>query len=73
MRAALAQRGFLEKPAFVNYLEYLLYWKDAKYAKFLRYPHCLFFLEQLQNEQYRMRVRTLVVHAHVQARCCVPP
>jgi mediator of RNA polymerase II transcription subunit 31 len=44
MRAALAQRGFLEKPAFVNYLEYLLYWKDAKYAKFLRYPHCLFFL-----------------------------
>jgi len=49
----LAQRGFFDDSAFVNYLKYLLYWKSPEYAKFLKYPQCLMFLELLQYEKFR--------------------
>lgn len=32
----LAQRGYLREKPFVNYLKYLLYWKEPEYAKFLK-------------------------------------
>ena len=66
---SLAQQGILNKPAFVNYLEYLQYWKQKDYARFLlyadssvpgralcdsiRYPHALHHLDLLQVEQFR--------------------
>ena len=34
---SLAQQNILEQPAFVNYLEYLLYWKEKDYARFIQY------------------------------------
>ncbi|KAF0022874.1 hypothetical protein F2P81_024855 [Scophthalmus maximus] len=49
----LAQRGFLRERPFINYLKYLLYWKEPEYAKFLKYPHCLHMLELLQYEHFR--------------------
>eukprot|EP00039_Didymoeca_costata_P028877 m.22392 g.22392 ORF g.22392 m.22392 type:complete len:128 (-) comp7395_c0_seq1:157-540(-) len=49
----LAQQGFLEDSTFVNYLQYLLYWKQPEYLKYIRYPQCLFFLDLLQNERLR--------------------
>lgn len=49
----LAQRGYFDDQSFVNYLKYLLYWKEPDYAKFLKYPQCLMFLELLQYEQFR--------------------
>jgi len=49
----LAQQRYFQDQAFVNYLKYLLYWKEPEYAKFVVYPHCLFFLEQLQEESFR--------------------
>ncbi|KAF5896406.1 Multidrug and toxin extrusion protein 1, partial [Clarias magur] len=33
----LAQRGYLREKPFVNYLKYLLYWKEPEYAKFLKF------------------------------------
>uniref|UniRef100_A0A672JRM2 Mediator of RNA polymerase II transcription subunit 31 n=1 Tax=Sinocyclocheilus grahami TaxID=75366 RepID=A0A672JRM2_SINGR len=51
--AVLAQRGYLREKPFVNYLKYLLYWKEPEYAKFLKYPHCLHMLELLQYEHFR--------------------
>ena len=54
--AVLALHGFYEKPGFVHYLEYLLYWKRPEYAKFVMYPHALTFLSLLQDESYRLRV-----------------
>ena len=54
--AVLALHGFYEKPGFVHYLEYLLYWKRPEYAKFLMYPHALTFLSLLQDQSYRERV-----------------
>lgn len=32
----LAQQNVLSQPAFVNYLKYLLYWKDKEYARFIQ-------------------------------------
>ena len=32
----LAQQNVLSQPAFVNYLNYLTYWKEKEYARFLQ-------------------------------------
>ncbi|XP_033098683.1 mediator of RNA polymerase II transcription subunit 31-like [Anneissia japonica] len=32
---------------------YLQYWRKSEYAKFLKYPQCLHFLELLQYEHFR--------------------
>ncbi|KAJ9585039.1 hypothetical protein L9F63_020613 [Diploptera punctata] len=42
--------------AFINYLKYLLYWKEPEYARFLKYPMCLYFLDLLQYEHFRREV-----------------
>lgn len=34
--SVLAQRGYFKDKAFVNYLKYLLYWKEPEYAKYLK-------------------------------------
>lgn len=49
----LAQGGFLKDPAFIKYLKYLQYWQQPAYAKYIIYPHCLFFLDCLQNQDFR--------------------
>ena len=37
----------------MNYLKYLLYWKQPEYVKYLRYPQCIHMLELLQYEKFR--------------------
>lgn len=32
---SLAQQNILTQPAFVNFLRYLLYWKEKEYARFI--------------------------------------
>ncbi|KAJ6808185.1 mediator of RNA polymerase II transcription subunit 31 [Iris pallida] len=49
----LAQNRYFEDEAFINYLKYLQYWQRPEYIKFIMYPHCLFFLELLQNANFR--------------------
>ena len=49
----LAQNGFLKKEEFVNYLKYLLYWKQPHYSRFVKYPVCLHMLDLLQFESFR--------------------
>ncbi|KAG5616438.1 hypothetical protein H5410_016262 [Solanum commersonii] len=39
--------------SFIEYLKYLQHWQRDKYIKFIMYPHCLFFLEFLQNQIFR--------------------
>ena len=58
----LAQRDYFKDPAFVNYLNYLQYWKKPEYAKFIKYPMCLYFLDLLQSEEFRRKI--------VSAQCC---
>ncbi|XP_010269824.1 PREDICTED: mediator of RNA polymerase II transcription subunit 31 isoform X2 [Nelumbo nucifera] len=49
----LAQNRYFEDEAFIGYLKYLQYWQRPEYVKFIMYPHCLFFLELLQNSNFR--------------------
>lgn len=58
----IAQRGFFKDSAFINYLKYLLYWKEPEYARYLKYPMCLYFLDLLQYEHFRREI--------VNAQCC---
>jgi mediator of RNA polymerase II transcription subunit 31 len=34
---SLAQQGILEQPHFIRYLEYLTYWGDREYARFIQF------------------------------------
>ena len=34
---SLAQQGILNQPAFINFLQYLQYWKEKEYARFIQY------------------------------------
>ena len=40
---SLAQQGILEQPNFVRYLEYLTYWRDREYARFIQYVFLFLF------------------------------
>ncbi|KAJ1503769.1 Mediator of RNA polymerase II transcription subunit 31 [Coelomomyces lativittatus] len=50
----LAQSDYFSIPEFINYLSYLQYWKKPEYAKLILYPHCLYFLDMLQHEKFRL-------------------
>ncbi|KAJ3110871.1 hypothetical protein HDU96_006176 [Phlyctochytrium bullatum] len=52
----LAQNQYFEDKAFLNYLKYLLYWREPKYAKFIVYPYCLEMLLYLQYKAFREAV-----------------
>ncbi|KAL7754260.1 suppressor of hpr1 [Sorochytrium milnesiophthora] len=49
----LAQTGYFADQAFVRYLDYLQYWKQPDYARFIVFPHCLFVLDMLQDAKFR--------------------
>jgi len=38
---SLAQQNIFEQPAFIKFLEYLMYWKEKDYARFIQYAHFL--------------------------------
>ena len=38
---SLAQQNILEQPAFVNFLKYLLYFKEKDYARFIQYVYTI--------------------------------
>lgn len=48
----LAQRGYFRNQTFLNYLKYLMYWKEPDYVKYIMYPQCLSLLELLQHVQF---------------------
>lgn len=49
----LAQRGYFQSKKFLNYIEYLNYWRLPMYCRHLRYPQCLAMLELLKFESFR--------------------
>ncbi|KAK7283939.1 hypothetical protein RIF29_13689 [Crotalaria pallida] len=49
----LAQNRYFEDESFIKYLKYLQYWQSPEFIKFIMYPHCLYFLELLQNANFR--------------------
>ena len=50
----LATQGYFQDPSFLSYLQYLKYWKSPEYAKFIKFPHCFYFLDLLcDNDSFR--------------------
>lgn len=54
---SLAQQGILNQPAFVNFLKYLMYWKEKDYARFILFVKPLTFSSTLI-------ARIAVIHTH---------
>ncbi|TFK45887.1 SOH1-domain-containing protein [Heliocybe sulcata] len=54
---SLGQQGILDQPAFINFLDYLQYWREKDYARFIHYPHALHHLELLQHATFRAEIR----------------
>ncbi|KAJ6978335.1 hypothetical protein NC653_030037 [Populus alba x Populus x berolinensis] len=52
-RHRFGSESLFEDEAFIGYLKYLQYWQRPEYVKFIMYPHCLYFLELLQNANFR--------------------
>ena len=68
----LATSGILYQSSFLDFLRYLRYWKRPEYAKYLSYPHCLYFLdllappedddeEEVSNDGEKKKMETSVV------------
>ncbi|KAK2956901.1 putative Mediator of RNA polymerase II transcription subunit 31 [Blattamonas nauphoetae] len=49
----LGQSNYFDDHHFIAYLEYLQYWKEQKYLKFIVYPQSLFYLEKLLDKDFR--------------------
>ena len=54
----LAQHKLLDDECFINYIDYLQYWRDPEYIQYISHPHCLFFLELLQKKEFRDRLQS---------------
>lgn len=67
---SLAQQNILEQPAFVNFLEYLLYWKEKDYARFIQYVLCprLCNLTLIQGVSYPHALHHLELLQHARFR-----
>lgn len=53
----LSQKGHLQDKRFLRYLKHLqATWKQPQYARFVRYPYGLYFLEALQRPEFRVAV-----------------
>ncbi|KDN50823.1 SOH1-domain-containing protein [Tilletiaria anomala UBC 951] len=53
----LSQNGYLQDSRFLRYLQNLyVTWRKPEYARFVRYPYGLYFLEALQKPEFRAAV-----------------
>jgi mediator of RNA polymerase II transcription subunit 31 len=52
----LLKQHFFADPAFINYLQYLLYWTKLPYCRYIRFPQCLHFLRLLQDRDFRVHL-----------------
>lgn len=53
----LAQNRYLDDPAFVEYLDYLQYWREPRFCQYIVFPHCLRMLELLQQPSFRAALK----------------
>eukprot|EP00388_Colpodella_angusta_P004954 GDKJ01015737.1.p1 GENE.GDKJ01015737.1~~GDKJ01015737.1.p1 ORF type:complete len:236 (+),score=58.06 GDKJ01015737.1:23-730(+) len=53
----LHKEGLFEDPAFIRYLNYLLYWTKIPYSSFIQYPVSLRYLRALQDEKFRNNLK----------------
>lgn len=51
--SVLAQNEYFDAPDFISYLKYLQYWTKPEYARFIVFPHALYFLSLVQEPTFR--------------------
>lgn len=61
----LAQNRYFEDPSFVEYLDYLQYWRDLPYCLYITFPHCLHMLELLQTDEFCSMLKRADYKDHV--------
>ena len=49
--------GYFDDDNFINYLQYLLYFRKAEYMKYITYERCILFLELLQFKEFRQKFK----------------
>eukprot|EP00455_Lapot_gusevi_P007962 TRINITY_DN13421_c0_g1_i1.p1 TRINITY_DN13421_c0_g1~~TRINITY_DN13421_c0_g1_i1.p1 ORF type:complete len:165 (-),score=10.26 TRINITY_DN13421_c0_g1_i1:60-509(-) len=52
----LAQKRYFEDKNFLNYIDYLQYWRSPEYVLHLSHVQCLHFLELLQRPEFREKL-----------------
>lgn len=53
----LATTGMLNDPQLLLFLEYLKYWKQPEYVRYVTFPHAFYFLDLLTtNERFRREI-----------------
>ena len=53
----LSNMGYFDDDNFINYLQYLLYFRKAEYMKYITYERCILFLELLQFKEFRQKFK----------------
>ena len=53
----LSNNGYFDDENFVNYLQYLLYFKRAEYMKYITFERSIIFLELLQYKEFRQKLK----------------
>ena len=54
----LAQNRYFDDDRFIQFLQYLKYWKRPEYARLLVFPQCLAFLDSLvENDLFRRELQ----------------
>jgi mediator of RNA polymerase II transcription subunit 31 len=54
----LAQQQYFEDEDFLLFIEYLKYWKEPEYCKYIVYPYCLEILDLLAEPEFRQSIQT---------------
>ncbi|XP_055388860.1 putative mediator of RNA polymerase II transcription subunit 31 [Condylostylus longicornis] len=54
----LAKNRYFDQPSFINYLNYLQYWKNPEYALHVQFPQCLRLLDALQDPEFRLQLNS---------------
>jgi mediator of RNA polymerase II transcription subunit 31 len=67
---SLAQQNILEQPAFVNFLEYLLYFKEKDYARFIQYVCTIWNIISSRSQYFKLSTRTSSFRAP--STCAIP-
>ena len=61
----LAQHRYFDDAKFVEYIDYLQYWKQLPYCLYITFPHCLCFLDLLQSKNFRKALKRVDFKDHI--------
>ena len=64
----LSQSDYLNDGKFIKYLEYLSYFENEPYRKFVNYPHAFYFRKALLSKEFRDLINADFLNNYVNAK-----